>query len=173
MALAGCLDDPPEYAVADRVPPVIVASGVQPVLTGIVPIDSTQLQIPFTVPFRCDDAGERLKAFVVKDIPQQIAVTPSSCVTCVSLDEPEISPDPRPFADQTDRRLTFTLDTATSQLSSCHTVTLILSRQSNFIKGWQMADPSDGAQVTWVIEVQQSDGAWPGCSAGTTGAASP
>lgn len=150
----GCFDSPPEYKVADRLPPVISTWGVQPTLTNIVQIDPA-LGVTFTVPFRSDDAGEDLKAFFIENIPEQLDFTHI-------IDEQPVPADPRPFAEQTNRYVNEP-PWNTAGKTGCSTVTLILSHASNFTRGWLMVDPLDSAQVTWTFEFLDPSGQNPGC----------
>lgn len=151
----GCFDSPPEYKVADRLPPVIDAWGVDPSVTKIVPIDPA-VGVNFFVPFRSDDAGEDLSAYFIKDIPRQLDTTHV-------IFQQRVAADPRPFAEQ-DRHIAWSWNTANE--TGCATVTLILSHVTNFTSGWLMTDPLDSAQVTWTFEFLDPSGQNPGCQAG-------
>ena len=167
-ALTGCFDPTPEYTVPDPVPPVIDVSDTKPATT-IVYSTNTE-SVNFNVPFRADDAGETLLAYFIPDIP------PRAKPPIANL-EPVI-PDPRPFAEQTGRAVTFnwnwynppTLDVG------CHTMTMILARASNIVTTAgvvDVVDPLEAAQVTWFLALsrasQQADCAsWPNASTGNT-----
>lgn len=154
VMLAGCLDPPPTYEAAERLPPVIQSWGVEPTLTRIVPIAATEEQVVFTVPFRSDDAGEPLKAFFIENIPQQVDFR-------FIIEEKPVAADPRPFSEQVDREVSFSW--VTIGRTGCSTVTMLLSHASNFTRGWQMTDPLDSAQVTWTLEFLDSSGTSQGC----------
>jgi hypothetical protein len=163
-ALSGCLDAPPEYRVPDQVPPVIMTDDVLPSTSSV---NHPSVKVDFTVPFRSDDAGEGLLAYFVRDIPSG---KPSFGYV---IDNPaiRINPDPRPFAEQDNRTFTFPGWTWTSDEAGCHTVTLILSHESNFnLRNGEVdvLEPTKAARTTWFFElsdptasVSPSCGDWP------------
>lgn len=162
LALSGCLDAPPEYRVPDQVPPVIMTDDVTPSTSGVNHPSAT---VPFTVPFRADDAGEGLLAYFILDIssgkPKFASV----------IDHPTIpvNADPRPFAEQEKRTVVFPWNWSTSTSAGCHTVTLILSHESNFNTrdgAVDVLEPTKAARVTWFFELADattsvSCGDWP------------
>lgn len=164
----GCFDAPPEYKVADHLPPVISSWGVTPSLTSINVMTWPHGEVQFTVPFRSDDAGEDLKAFFVENIPQQVDYRSPTCQTCDFIDEIPVPADPRPFAEQKNRLVSLPSWPTTGKIG-CSTVTMILSHETNFIRGWQMRDSLDSAQVTWIFDFLDQAGTSPGCGAAAAG----
>lgn len=157
--LSGCLDAPPEYQVPDQVPPVIMTDDVQPPTNSL---NRPSLnKVPFTVPFRADDGGEGLLAYFVRDIPSG-----KPGFTNV-IDNPavRINADPRPFAEQTKRSFEFDWNWGSAD-AGCHTITLILSHESNFnLRNGEVdvIDPTKAARTTWFFELYDSTTTVPSC----------
>ncbi|HVU02879.1 MAG TPA: hypothetical protein VHE30_14060 [Polyangiaceae bacterium] len=148
-AITACLDTPPEYQAAIPVPPVIETSLVTPSTTA--PVIVTGDTIDFTVPFRSDDEGEALVAYFVWDLPTGGDGLDNIINNSVSV----VDADPRPFAEQTNREVTFHWPWS-SELKpgpGCHSVTMILSHNSNFQigHGYLLVDALAAAQVTWFL----------------------
>jgi hypothetical protein len=143
----GCLDSPPQYSEPTRIPPQIVTSGLIPATTSLYVTDSQD--IPFTIPFRADDAGQRLVSRFVLDL---------GIGTGVLQDEVPIPGDDlgRPFELQTDPPRSFQWKWQWTEYTSsgCHTITAIMSEQSNFNGAFTTQEPLKEARVTWFLWIR-------------------
>ena len=163
LLAVGCIDPPPEYSAPERLPPVILTTGIDPPVTKVATISLQAQQVTFDVPFRSDDAGEDLSAFFVLDI----ATTQDIDYSLVKRQVKPVPADPRPFLEQDGRHVTGTwgpLGDDSSRPSGCHTMTMILSHLSNFGEQYETSDPLDVAQVTWWLDIRSAEGGavcWP------------
>lgn len=159
--LSGCLDPPPEYTVPDPVPPVLIVDQISPLTTSVVHTNSAR--VPFIVPFRADDAGQALYSLFVPDMP-------AGPISTSKVHGGLVPADPRPFAEQTNRRVEFP-DSGwdwSEVGQGCHTMTMILSRLNNLdfttkIGVVTIKDDLAAAQVTWLLSLGPlvDCGKWP------------
>jgi hypothetical protein len=168
--LSGCLDPPPEYTVPDPVPPVLIVDQIVPKTTTIVQTNFPT--VSFIVPFRADDAGQALYALFVPDMP-------AGPISTSKAHGGPVVADPRPFAEQTGRSVTFPDPGWTWQADQvspgCHTMTMILSRLNNLdfttkIGVVTIKDDLATAQITWLLALGPSAkcGTWPDPGAGSS-----
>ncbi|HEX4337590.1 MAG TPA: hypothetical protein VH062_16870 [Polyangiaceae bacterium] len=141
---AGCLDTPPDYTEPTRNPPVITTGLVVPSTSSLVVSSGTVIE--FTAPFRADDIGERLLAVFVLD---------QGLGNPVGIRSLDVESDTRPFAEQK-RTVTYDWPWNNGTLSGCHTMTLIISDQSNIDNFIQPIKAELAASVTWFLLLQPS-----------------
>lgn len=148
---AGCLDSPPQYKEPTRIPPQIMSNGVYPPLTSLYVTESQS--IDFTIQLRADDAGQRLVSRFVVDLEignhalQQIVEIPP---------DPEGRPfelqDKQPGSPLAARSFTYTWNWIEMEVPpGCHTMTAIISDQSNIKDAVTSLEPSQEARATWFL----------------------
>ena len=105
-------------------------------------------QVSFTVPFRADDGGELMQAVFVEDF------NPNNSVTAFA--QRNVASTKVPFADQVGQAARVVqLPWTAGPVGCLHTVTMVLSRTSNFTYFVvpQTADESSTARVTWFFNI--------------------
>lgn len=107
-------------------------------------IYTTAAEINFSIPFRSVDVGEPLQAAFVLDFDPANA--------SVAIERLPVPADPTPFAEQDNRAVNWTWPLS-PRPSGCHTMTMILSHDSNFIAIYRTINPLDVAQVTWFFNI--------------------
>jgi hypothetical protein len=145
--LLGCLDDPPEYVDAARIPPVVNFSQVVPPLSVVHQIDSTSDSIHVNVPFRSEDLeDEVLAVFMLDAVPGKVPL--------VVHDE---RLHPSDFDD-----LSRSIDAEIREFGDpgCHTLTLLLthspSNPPNF--RFEVQDETLATRLVWWISVRPAAG---------------
>src|SRR5262249_45053316 len=105
--------------------------------------------IDFTIPFRADDAGQNLVARFIVDIE----------INSPDLaEEVPIPEDGRPFAQQIDRKpLKYTWSWQPTEPTGCHTMTAIITEQSNFVGRFGLKQEFEDARVTWFLWLRNMD----------------
>jgi hypothetical protein len=145
LGLPGCFDGTPEYSVPSRVPPVMDSAGALPSASDVYRTQASE--VDFNVRFRSDDAGERLHVFFVLDLPANRVEPPRV------QNDYFVEPDPAPFDEQTQRSLSYQWTWGSVVSSRCHTMTLILSHESNFSSSYKVDDELGAAQLTWFLDL--------------------
>jgi hypothetical protein len=155
----GCVDSPPQYSEPTRIPPQIVTNELDPPVSRLYVTDSAT--ITFSIPFRADDDGQHLVARFVEDL----------AIGAPSLkDEVSIPADPlgRPFALQggepsspstpatKGRALSWPWTWMGNDKSGCHTITVVISEQSNFQGLFGIQDDLKEARATWFLWLRDS-----------------
>lgn len=146
--LLGCLDDPPTYEAPVRVPPVVVGSQVQPPLAVIYRLQPGEDTLDVSVPFQSEDFGSPILGKFLLDV--QPGVRPPRSV----LDVVVAASD---FSDR-DRRVEARVS-GLSALEGCHSLTLVLTHQSNTISFTdELEDESLATRVVWWLAAPRADG---------------
>jgi hypothetical protein len=155
---AGCFDPPPEYSVPVLVPPIVDVPNVDPPTTTVKTVNLAE-QLPFEVPFHADDGGEEMWAYFVEDIPSGDA-DPRALLSNAVRDPPNSAP-----FDEQKRSISWVWTVAAP--TGCHTVTMILSRKSNFGTGlYQTTDELQTARVSWFLDIRDPSAATPSAVCG-------
>jgi hypothetical protein len=143
----GCLDTPPTYEAETQIPPFIISAMVQPPLGSVYPM-SIEDQLRIVVPFLSEDLGESLVGYILVD-ERAGPVAPSPAVG------PFFQP-PSTFSDTT-RSVSEDFTLPTGLAVGCHTVTLVLTYESNMSLGVPLDEYRTARAVWWVNILGSTD----------------
>jgi hypothetical protein len=141
----GCLDTPANYEARTQIPPFVVASKVSPRVDSLVRLAPGADMVVY-VPFRSEDLGEDVIGLVYLDSVNGITNrTPLRSPFRISASD----------FDDVGRAVegTVPLRLAASE-AGCHTVTLVLTQESNYFKINQELDETVAASVVWWVHVE-------------------
>lgn len=143
LSLTGCLDEPPEYTAAVRIPPIVDFSKLEPSSAVVQQVVAGDPILTLHVPFRSEDLADQVIAVLFLDrMPGEMPR--------VLIDEKK---DPSTF----DQIRAFDLDVPDLGTPGCHTLTLLLTHVSNTTAfRFDVADESLATRVTWVLAVHKS-----------------
>lgn len=139
-ASTGCLAEPPDYEAPARVPPVISYSRVEPPTSAIVTIAPGQDRLWINVPFRSEDLESDIVATFFYD------AQPGE--TGASAHPPVIVPAST-FDDLT--RAVDVEITGLTELTGCHSLTLVLTHQNNYRFTGDLIDEGMAVGVDWYL----------------------
>ena len=141
--MSGCLiEDPPPYRQPQQTTPWLDLRLAVPFIDQVLVRDLGQT-VAFSVPFRSEDAGEGLVAYLVLDLAgdgndakRQVAIVE---VPPSTLDDPDRDP------------LTFewTITEQDVAKEGCHRLTLLVTHQSNISRNLVVDNPNDLSTAVW------------------------
>lgn len=138
-----CLDTPPTYEAETQIPPFVIAAEVVPPLESVYTL-AVNDRMRINVPFLSEDLGDALVGYILVDArTNQVAPQPTAGPFVLA---PSTFSDAQRAVDEE-----FSLDLAASALG-CHTVTLVLTHESNLSLG-QPVDEARTARVVWWVNV--------------------
>jgi hypothetical protein len=137
---------------------VINALYVDPSLTAVTLVDPQEPDLLFTVPFRCEDQGNRLEAIFLRD--HNLNERDFSKL----IDIVPVPPSGLPFEEQIGRAVSYRWTFVGDRPSGCHSVTMVLTYEDNTTAVFTIQDDSLVAIETWWFYFQDGeDGAATGC----------
>jgi hypothetical protein len=140
----GCLEEPPEYTAAVRIPPIVNFSQVVPAFSVVQQVMVGADTIHIEVPFRSEDLDEEVLAVMLLDsVPGEL---------------PQVISDQKlPPSTFEDMSRTVSTDVTDFGSPGCHTLTLLLTHVSNTSAfRFEVIDESLATRVMWVLAVNTS-----------------
>lgn len=144
----GCLDTPPTYEAETQIPPFVISAMVQPPI-GSVYAMHIEDEMRIEVPFLSEDLGESLVGYILVD-ERAAEEAPSPAVGPFFHPASTFSDTSRSVSEE------FTLPTGLAL--GCHTVTLVLTYESNISLGVPLDEYRTARAVWWVNIVDPDDG---------------
>lgn len=139
LLAVACVSDPPTYGAGITILPYFAASSAQPPL-GEVYLGGYPLEI--NVPFRSEDNGVPLVALLYLDL------SPGAPADEVML-ESDLTLPPSNYEDE-EREVVITFEPSGEELDGCHSLTLVLTPESNFNRPTQLPiDETVVARLVW------------------------
>lgn len=140
---AGCIvGDPPELGQPQQTPPFVDTAKTDPTPGRVIQLESGD-NLPLTVPYRSEDAGEDLFATLWLDYE----VEGERLITFRQLPAGTLDDGERQFS---------TSWTVPAPLSGCHQLTFVLTHLSSMDGTKPSSEAADVATVTWWLNVGDS-----------------
>jgi len=144
MSVQGCIvADPPVFEQPEKTPPFLDLAAANPPISAILqqgPADPVLINVPF----RSEDAGERLQAVLFLNYQ-----TPT--------EDPQKTNylDPGTFSERREIKMEWIVPSVPD--STCEQLTLQVTHVDNLIGASELKDKSDVALATWWVDIQIND----------------